>query len=106
MVSISSRMYLPGPLPAAASAIDRILLQQSAGDHQPLQLVGASADYEQWSVTVVSLNGKVFCIAVPAKDPHRLQRTLLGGLGREQLCHPGFQVAPLSAIFLFRRRIN
>src|SRR5262249_25583295 len=82
--------------------VDRILPQQAARDHQSLELVCSAADDQERGVAIVSLYWKVFRITVAAENSHRFKRAFLRGFGREQLRHPGFKIATLTAIF-FRR---
>jgi len=56
--------------------LHRVAGEQTASDHQRLNLVGTLADHHQRRVAVVALNGELRHIAIAAEHAHRIQRDL------------------------------
>src|SRR5690606_37688975 len=78
-----------------------VALDQPLGDHDTLDLIRAFADDEERRIAVKALDWEFLAVPVAAVNAHRLKRVLDGRFGREQLCHPSFEVAPLAAIKSF-----
>src|SRR5579883_2502037 len=87
-----------------ARTLDPVALQQPAGDHEPLDLVGALADDHERRVAVVALDAELLHVAVAAEDAHGLEGDLLADLGGEELRHARLEVAALAAV-LHRGRL-
>ena len=81
---------------------DRVALEEAAGDHEALDLVGALADDHQRRVAVVALDRELGRVADAAVDAHRLGGDLERGLAREQLRHAGLDVGALARLLQLR----
>src|SRR6476661_773963 len=77
--------------------------EESTRDDEALDLVRPLADDHQRGVAEVALDGELGRVADPAVDAHGLGRELERGLAREQLRHPGFDVAPFAGLLALGR---
>ena len=75
-----------------------VSLEQALRDDGPLDLVRALADDHQRRVAVVAFDVQGGERAGAAVEAQRLDGDLLGRLGREELRHPRFEIAPLAAV--------
>src|ERR1700761_3844565 len=82
----------------ATSECDFVAVDQLAGDHVALDLVGALADDHERRVPEVTLDIKFGRVAVTAENANSVQRDLHGGLGGEQFGHARLQVGPLPGV--------
>src|SRR5262245_60825411 len=69
------------------STSDLVALHQPPRDDEALDLVGSLTDDHERRIPVVALDRELLRVSIPAEHPHRLQRDLLAGLGREELGH-------------------